>query len=78
MSLHTVYRMLCPEAGHWVWISRSIVHVPLQQKHGVVLGALRRRKLILRAGHERLDSVERGPLVLITANTVVLTVFSVG
>jgi len=78
MSLHAVHRMLRTEAGHWVCGSHGSVDVPLQEEHGVVLGTLRRRVFILRAGHQRLHSVERRPLALLTANAVVLAVFSVG
>lgn len=42
-----------------------------------MVGALRRRELVLRAGHERLASIQRGQLVLfVAACVVVFTVLS--
>lgn len=54
-----------------------MAHVALEQKRRVLVGALRRRKLVFRAGHERLSSVQRGQLVLFVAACVaVLAVLS--
>lgn len=54
-----------------------MAHVALEQKRRVLVGTLRWRKLVLRAGHERFSSVQRGQLVLfVAACVVVFTVLS--
>lgn len=54
-----------------------MTHVSLEQKHRVLIGALRWREFILRAGHQRLAAVEGRQLVLfVVTGVVVFTVLS--
>lgn len=72
VSVHAVHRLWGSEAGHGVSGGPGVAHVTLEQKRRVLVGALRRRKLVLRAGHERLSSVQRRQLVLFVAARVVV------
>ena len=72
VSVHAVHRLWGPQPGHGVGGGPGVVHVALEQKRRVLVGALRRRKLVLRAGHERLSSIQRGQLVLFVAACVVV------
>lgn len=77
VSVHAVHRLWGPQPGHGVSGGPGVAHVALEQKRRVLVGALGRRKFVLRAGHERLSSVQRGQLVLFVAACVaVLAVLS--
>lgn len=72
VSVHAVHRLWGPQPGHGVSGGPGVAHVALEQKRRVLVGALGRRKLVLRAGHERLSSVQRGQLVLFVAACVAI------
>lgn len=77
VSVHAVHRLRGSQAGHGVRRGPGMAHVALEQKRRVLVGALRGRKLVLRAGHERLSSIQRRQLVLFVAACVaVFTVLS--
>lgn len=77
VSVQAVHRLRAPQAGHGVRGGPRVAHVALKQKRRVLVWTLGGRKLVLRAGHERLPPVQRGELVLfVAARVAVFTVLS--
>lgn len=77
MSLDAVYRLCGAEACQRVRRAAGVSHVSLQKKHGVLVGALRWRELVIRTGHQGLAAIERRQLILfVVAGIVVFAVFS--